>query len=319
MKTKKLSFRTFAAGLCATLFFVACTEFLEESIVDGTVKLLSPGADAETNVYTIDFLWEPLDHALQYRLQVAAPSFESASLFYADTTLDKPRFSMSLQPGEYQWRVKALNGSSETAYKTHTLTIYEAALSTQIVLQDTPPDNFLTSRNRVDLSWHSIFSAQNYRLQVDTSAFVDETNILMDRVVNGETFSFDITEETQYQWRVRGESDTAQSRWSSVRRFTRDFTPPQPPTLMVPGNNAQVSRPVTLQWSGEDNVVSYQLYIYRSDSTIYNMEFPKRLETTSTVFEDGTRGERILWRVRATDRAGNESGYSVWRSFIILL
>jgi len=318
MKTTKRFSRIFAACLCASLLLVTCTEFLEESIDDGKVELLSPGADAETNVYAIDFLWEPLDHALQYRLQVAAPSFDSAPIFYADTTVDKPRFSISLQPGQYQWRVKALNGSSATAYTTHTFTIHEAALGTQIVLLDTPPDNFLTSRNRVDFGWQRIFSAQNYRLQVDTNGFTDETDILMDRVVDGEAFGFDVTEEAQYQWRVRAENDTAQSRWSAVRRFTYDLTPPNPPTLTVPVNNAQVSRPVTLQWSGDNNVASYRLYVYKSDSTLYNAEFPKRLETTTTVFEEGTRGERILWRVRATDRAGNESGYSAWRSFVIL-
>jgi len=318
MKTKQIFARNLAVGLCVGLLFTTCSEFLEKSVADGTVELLSPGVDAETNVYAIDFLWEPLDHALQYRLQVAAPSFDSASLFYADTTVDKPRFSLSLQPGEYQWRVKASNGSSATAYTTRAFTIYEAALSTQIVLQDAPSDNFLTSRNRVDLSWQSIFGAQNYRLQVDTNEFADETDILMERMVEGETFGFEIKEETQYQWRVRAERDTAQSRWSSVRRFTYDHTSPNPPTLAVPANNAQVSRPVSLQWSRDDGVVSYRLYVYKSDSTLYNDEFPKRLETASSVFEAGTRGERILWRVRATDRAGNESAYSDWRSFVIL-
>lgn len=317
MKTTKRFFRIFAVGLCTSLLGVACAEFLEESIADRTVELLSPGADAETNVYAIDFLWEPLDHALQYRLQVAAPSFGSASLFYADTTVDKPRFSISLQPGEYQWRVKALNGSSATAFTTRSFTVHEAALSTQTVLQDIPPDNYLTSRSRVDLGWQGIFSASNYRLQVDTNAFMDETDVLIDRVVDGEAFGFDATKETQYQWRVRAENDTAQSRWSTVRRFTYDHTPPNPPTLTAPGNNAQLSRPATLQWRGSNEVASYRLYVYKSDSTLYNAEFPRRLETTSYVFDAGARNERVLWRVRATDRAGNESGYSAWRSFVI--
>lgn len=301
----------------ATLIPGGCSELFENSIADGEVELLSPGMDAQTNVYLVNFLWEPLDDALQYRLQLASPSFDSISLFHADTTLDKSRFSISLQPGVYEWRVKALNGSSATIYTTRAFTIHEAALSTQTVLQVTPTDNFITSQRRVDMGWQDIFSAKTYRLQVDTNDFVEESDLVLERVVDGRSFAIDLTDEGRYQWRVRAENDTAQSRWSTVRSFIYDQTPPSAPVLAAPANNAQVNRPAALRWAGGGDVVSYRLYVYKSDSTLFDAQFPLRLESTSYSFDAGARGERILWRVRAMDRAGNESGYSVWRNFMV--
>lgn len=104
----------------------ACTEFMEPSITNGNVELLSPGVRAETTTYNVQFFWEPLEHARHYRLQVASPTFSRAVLFYADTTLDKTNFSITLAPGKYHWRVKALNGSSETRYTTRSFIIHEA-------------------------------------------------------------------------------------------------------------------------------------------------------------------------------------------------
>ncbi|WP_257667129.1 hypothetical protein [Parapedobacter tibetensis] len=317
INTKGMRHAMLVAGLCAMFCLAACSDFFEESITDSTPVLLSPGENAQTNVYLIHFMWEPLDHALRYRLQLASPSFDSVKLFHADSTMEKTVFSISLQPGEYQWRVKALNGSSETSYTTRSFTIHEASLSTQMVLQTAPADNFITNQNSVDIGWQGIFSATSYRLQIDTNSFVNEEELVLERVLDGETFAFGLADEARYQWRVRAENDTAQSRWSTVRNFTYDRTPPPAPTLSAPGNDTQVNRPVTLQWGSSGDAVSYRLYVYKTDSTLYNAQFPLRLEATSHVFDAGARNERILWRVRASDRAGNESGFSAWRSFII--
>lgn len=304
-------------GAAMAFTMVSCSDFLEKSIADSTPELLSPGDGAQTNVYALTLMWEPLQYALDYRLQIASPSFDSVAFFHADTTMDKTVFNISLVPGTYQWRVKAQNGSSETAYTTRAFMVHEAALSIQTVLQLAPMDNFLTAEGVVALGWQQLFSANSYRLQVDTNGFSDEKTVLLERVVEGETASVDLTDERRYHWRVRAENDTAQSRWSAVRRIDVDRTPPAVPSPSAPANQAQVNKPVTLRWAGPSDAVSYRLYVYKSDSSLYSNEFPLRVVGTSHVFDAGNRGERILWRVRALDRAGNESAYSAWRSFVV--
>ncbi len=305
----------FPAVVALALLAAACTEFLEESIADGKVELLSPGVDAETNRYTVDFLWEPLEHAFEYRLQVASPGFGSGAIIVADTVLERPRFSTSLEPGVYQWRVQARNGSSRTDHSLRAFTIHEASLANQAVLLSAPADDHVTARPRVELAWQRLFGATAYRIQVDTEGFADGRDASFEQVVAEETAVYQLEEEATYRWRVRAEKGEEHARWSAVRGFTYDRTPPPVPTPASPANNAQVNRPVTLQWNASAGATGYRLYVYKADSTLFSDQYPRQVEGTSQSVDTGTRGERILWRVRAVDRAGNESDYSAWRSF----
>lgn len=302
------------------LLFIAfgCKEFLEEDIKDRQVTLLSPGNQAQIPTYTINFLWEQLDDALEYRLQVVSPDFDSVSLYHVDTVVTTPKFSLSLEPGIYQWRVKALNGSSETVYTTGSFVIYESDLSKQVVVQTEPADQLLTANTALRFGWQTLFGATGYRLQIDTNNFADTENLLYDRVLESTRHNFTIPREQVYQWRVRAESDTSQSLWSTVRQFTYDRTPPAVPTMVAPGNNASVPSPVTLRWQAVSDATKYQLYVYKSDSTtLYNTNYPLTLEGTSHSFTSSNIGERVIWRLRATDKAGNTSGYSGYRSFVV--
>lgn len=303
-------------GLLFTAF--ACKEFLEEDIKDRQVTLLSPGNQAQIPTYTVTFLWEQLDDALEYRLQVASPDFDSVSLYHADTVVTAPKFTLSLEPGIYQWRVQARNGSSETMYTTRAFVIYESDLSKQVVVQTDPADQLLTANTALRFGWQTLFGATGYRLQIDTNNFTDPENLLYDGVLESTGHNFTIPKEQVYQWRVRAESDTSQSMWSTVRQFTYDRTPPAVPTMTAPGNNASVSSPVTLRWEAVSDAVKYQLYVYKSDSTtLYSSTYPLSLEGTSHNFTSSSIGERVIWRLRATDKAGNTSGYSSYRSFMI--
>ncbi|MEC3882002.1 hypothetical protein [Parapedobacter sp. 10938] len=295
----------------------ACSEFFEEPIDGSEVVLLSPGEGVGTTTYVMQFLWEPLDNALVYQLQVAAPSFASPIHFYADTLLEKHFFRVSLEPGAYQWRVRALNGSSETAYSTRSFDIHEAALSHQTVLQEAPAENHVTGQEEIKLSWQSIFNATGYRLQVDTNSFIEGEKPLLEEEIEGWEVGLKLPREHRYQWRVRAENDTAYSRWSSVRTFVVDRTPPPAPVLSLPANNAQVSRPVDISWEKATGSSTYMVYVYKADSTLFSGSYPIRQTGTSFTFHEGSKGETILWRVRAVDPAGNVSNYSRWRGFYL--
>ena len=295
-----------------------CSEFIETPINDDRVELLSPGAHAEAATYTIQFLWEPLDYALNYRLQVASPNFTNTGLFYADTLVEKPTFATTLAPGKYQWRVKAVNGISETAYTTRSFTIHEADLTKQTVLLEGPATYTVVADSPITLRWQELFSALSYRLQIDTLGFAGASkHFVVDQPVEGLQFTFNPPAEDDYQWRVRAERDTIHSNWSIVRNFTFDKTPPIAPTLVAPTNGAQVNRPILLKWGKVADAASYRVYVYKGDSTIYDATFPVTQTDTTYRLDAGTRRDRILWRVQAVDRAGNAGVYSAWGSFII--
>jgi len=299
------------------LIIVSCKEFLEESIADRQMILLSPGREAQIANYSVDFIWEHMEDALAYRLQVVGPDFRDVNLYYADTVVEDNHFTLSLAPGEYEWRVKGLNGSSESAYTTRSFIVYESDLSKQIVLLNSPGDKHITAKPEINFNWQILYGSTAYRLQIDTNNFTGDS-AMYDQLIETSNMSYTLPKEREYQWRVRAESDTSQSQWSATRSLIYDATSPAAPQPKAPANNASVSSPVTIQWDPVADAESYQLYVYKSDSTtLYSDVYPLSLTETSHSFSAGAVGETLLWRIRAKDQAGNTSDYSPYRSFMI--
>jgi len=314
--TRKINIYILLIGFFFTAF--ACKEFLEEDIKDREITLLSPGNGAEIATYNITFMWDHMEDALDYQLQIVSSGFDSVSLYHADTIVFENKFTLSLEPGKYQWRVRGLNGSSQSRYTTRSFVIYESDLTKQTVILTEPGDKVLTGNTSLRMGWQQLFGATGYRLQIDTANFASEEELVYNNVLEGTSFSFTIPKEQNYQWRVRAETDTAQSLWSAIRIFGLDKTPPAVPALTAPANNASLPNPVTLRWEGVSDAAKYQLYVYKSDSTtLFSPTYPLTLEGTTHNFNGGTVGERVLWRLRATDKAGNTSGFTPYRSFTI--
>lgn len=316
MKLTRLNFR--AAGVVAMMMMVfSCKDFIEPDISKRVVNPEAPSDLYQSNSYTVNFWWDEVEDALSYRLQVVTPGFDNAGGLVIDTLVKSDKFQVSLDPGDYQWRVRAENGSSQTAYSApRNFTVLAASLTDQKPLLSAPANNTLTSQRAVLFKWGSLFSATKYRFQLDSNNFADETQIVGEQVIPGQQLNFTLPRDRGYQWRVRAENETLQSKWSAINTITVDATPPAVPTIISPKNNAQVSRPVLLQWSAPATAVKYRLYVFGSDSTtLYNSDFPMVLTNASYSFNLGNPGDNIYWQVSAIDAAGNESGRSALSNF----
>lgn len=306
-------------ALCCLLTLPACSEFMEESLEEQQVSLLSPGEQAELSNYDITFRWEPTEHALHYQLQVASPGFEQANSYYADTLVEGLRFSISLEPGSYQWRLRALNGSSQSAYTTRSFILYEGALSRQRVLLNSPTANWLTNLPQLTLAWERLYAATRYQLQVDTANFQDEDRLVLNEELLGTSYGIQLERDGLYQWRVMAKNDTAASAWSEVHRFTLDTEPPAKAVPRSPADGANLALPVSLSWEGIADADHYLVYAFGSDGiTPISSVYPARAGGTSHTFNTEVElGTRIIWRVRAVDAAGNEGEWSDARAFVV--
>lgn len=94
-------------------------------ISDGTVTILAPADDAILGTMDVSFSWQEVEEAEQYRVQVATPGFTEALQIVTDSTLTGNGLTRTLEPGQYEWRVKALNSAYETGYTTSRFTIEE--------------------------------------------------------------------------------------------------------------------------------------------------------------------------------------------------
>lgn len=297
----------------------SCSDIIEPSISKYNVKLEAPADQYVSPSYTINFWWDAVDNTLSYHLQAVTPTFTSPGSLVLDTIVKTNRFSFSLVPGNYQWRVMAENGSSQTVYTSpRSFTVGTSSIKQQTVQLSTPANNYLTSSDAVVLNWAPLYGATKYQLQIDTNSFADTTKLTYNKVVFGQQFNFNFPKDQTYQWRVRAENDTAYSAWSSTNTMTYDHTPPSQVSLLLPANNQTIGIPVNLQWNNTATANTYKLYVFKSDSvTNYNSSFPMIINTTDYNFNFGLSGDRVYWKVSAIDAAGNEGQASTLRSFVL--
>lgn len=297
-------------------FTYACKAIIEPDISNRKVTIHTPGSGAQLSNYNVGFWWDEMGDAFDYRLQVVSSRFDSAAVLVLDTVVKTSKFYVNLAPGNYQWRVRAENGSSHTAFAgPNNFTVLYGSLKQQHLQVISPSANLITNQGTVNFSWGTLYGATQYHLQIDTANFADEQHLFLDKSVPSQQFSVILNKDHIYQWRVRAENDTAQSQWTSVYTFTYDHTPPTAVNILQPQDKTTLASPVSLQWSAVTDGVKYKLYIYKADgSTLYSNNFPQTLTATSYSFS-GTSGETVYWQVSAIDNAGNESTLSSIRSF----
>lgn len=304
--------------LLAVLISSGCSEFIEPSLNKKSIALLAPSDNIETTSYQQTFWWQTHEDAFQYRLQIALPSFNNIGKLILDTVVKSDKFTYTLDPGKYQWRVRAENGSSQTAYATQSFTIYPASLKDQSVQAVAPGNGLYIANADVKYDWLKLFGAVQYRLQVDKNSFVDENKLTLNVLTDNLTFTSTLPSEGNYQWRVRAENATETSKWSSVRNFVYDNTPPAKVVLTAPGNKQLVTKPVKLTWDAIADADKYELYVYKADgTTLYSNSYPQILATNSQTFNAGDSGETIAWKVRAIDKTGNKGPFSELFTFIV--
>jgi hypothetical protein len=297
----------------------SCDAIIEPSISKSTVQLEAPVDQYQSTSYTINFWWDQVGHALSYHLQVVTPTFAAPGSLVLDTIVTKNTFSFTLNPGNYQWRVMAENGSSQTAYAgPRSFSVAASSIKQQAVQLTLPANNSLTNQSAVTFQWGSLFGATKYQLEIDTNNFINESAVVYNQLIPGQQVGFTFPKDQTYQWRVKAQNDTAQAQWSATYVVTYDHTPPAQVTLSSPADGTTVASPVALQWNTDATAVKYKLYVYGSDGiTLLSSSFPLPLTTTSYSFTQGTSGSKYYWIVTAVDAAGNESLSGPLRSFSI--
>lgn len=107
-----------------TAFTWSCEEAFERRLEGHSVALIGPQNGIATSTGIQTFLWSTLDGASNYRLQIVSPSFDSIQYLIVDTTVGNDNFALLLDPGSYQWKVRAQNSSSYTDFTVpFTLTV----------------------------------------------------------------------------------------------------------------------------------------------------------------------------------------------------
>ncbi|MCH8903116.1 MAG: hypothetical protein IIA45_04290 [Bacteroidetes bacterium] len=293
--------------------FTSCQEIFERDLQKESITLLAPPNNNITTSFKQTFWWEEVSGASHYNLQIVSPTFNNIQNLIVDTIVNSNKYTTTLQPGSYQWRLRAENASSFTEYSTWTLTIDSTTDLTQhIIVLSAPDDNHVTNNMTVTFKWDSIYSAEDYRLQIATPNFNSAGNIFYDVTINNASLTYTFITAGDFEWQVRAQNATSNSGYTK-RSLTIDISSPNAPTQLAPANNSTVSSPGTLAWTVDPTSVMDTLYIY-DDSLITP---PINIVSTTDTFYiySGSSGEDHFWRVRSVDAAGNISAYSTLFKF----
>lgn len=297
----------------------SCKEFIEPSIAQKKVQPEAPGNAYQSTSYAINFWWDNVEDALSYRLQVVTPAFDTIGGLVEDTLIKGNKFIKTLDPGEYEWRVRAENGSSQTAYsEPRKFTVLASSLTNQSLILISPANNLATNQGSIVFKWNALFGATKYQVEIDTNNFINENSMLYNQTIPGQQLNFKFPKDQVYAWRVRAGNETEQSKWSVVNYITYDSSPPPAVTLNTPVNGEIVNTPVILKWNASPGASGYKLYLYKSDATtLYSPAYPMALSAVSYSLSTANSGEKIYWRVTATDAVGNESSSVETRNFTV--
>lgn len=314
--------------LTLLLALLACTkDLVVQDIKDASVTILAPANNTKTPTNAVTFWWELIDGAEKYNIQIVKPSFAAVQTLVVDTNVSGNKFTRSLSPGLYQWRVKAYNAGGSTAYTQYNLTIDTTSnLGNVLVVPVSPANGFLTAQKTITLSWTQIPVATSYQLQVlnSTGAILKDTTTAATSYV----YSAVTTTGSAYSWKVKAFNNTSVSQFNTAQTFTIDLKPPFPPTLSSPANLSTATGTVDLKWTRNTSTladVRYDSIYVATDSTFpaFAIVVSARVNGTQintaafspSLAPNATATEKYFWRVRSVDSVQNASTFSAWWKF----
>ncbi|MFL5763634.1 MAG: hypothetical protein ACJ77K_06800 [Bacteroidia bacterium] len=302
--------KIFICVVVVSTLFWGCRDLIEKNLSKEHVFIVAPANNTVSAFYSQQFIWEEVEGADHYQLQIVKPDFASIQQYVLDTSIVTTKFSYTLLPGTYQWRVKALNGSSETEFSMNNLVIDSALdLSGQPTVLISPADNYSSNSFTQSFSWQPMPNATNYLFQVLESGTVIRTE---STTAHSTTYTFSV--EGNYQWRVFAQNATSGSA-CTLRTISIDNTAPGVPVLTAPLANDTASNPVALSWTSDVSSVADSVYIY-ADTNLTVLTIAELVTTQSYSFT-GAVGADYFWRVRSKDAAGNWGPFSLRRKFIV--
>lgn len=300
--------------LLALAMLNACKkDFIVEDIKDKTLTINAPANNLVTTSNKVTFWWEKLDGAEKYNIQIVKPDFAAITSIIADTNVTVNKVEFTLQPGLYQWRIKAINAGGSTAYQTFNLKVDTTSNLTNLTVSTiNPVSNFLTGNSRIAFSWNAINSATKYQILLLNSV----NGTVKDTTTANTTYTYSFASQGAYSWKVRALNDFSISQYNTALTFTIDLTAPSAPILTSPIHNSIVSPTVNLVWNrvGAPDA-RYDSVFVATDSAFTNVisktkTYLQTIAINALNTSPPATGTIYWWKLRSVDSVGNRSVYS---------
>jgi len=111
--------------LLCVLLFVGCDDIIEKDISKSFTEIIAPANNSTISGPEVLFWWNYVEGSDYYELQLVKPNFQSVEYLLADTILEKNKITFAIDPGVYEFRIRACNSAycTEYSYRNFTLSI----------------------------------------------------------------------------------------------------------------------------------------------------------------------------------------------------
>jgi len=314
----KIKFLTLLLFICC----ISCDDILEEDLTEDLVTTVSPteGSTIVNNI--VNFSWESLDGADDYRLQVIDPSQNNTIVL--DSLVSGTSFEYPLDPGAYQWRIRGENFAYQTAYSFPVLFSVEASsdLTNQTLILNTPSDNLYTNTTNLLFTWSGLQYADTYTFELIKN-LNGQTTIVQELGITGTNYSvntavFDV--DAEYIWKVKAVNSTSETGYTS-RSMYLDRQAPNQPSLVSPTNDEIITgTTVDFNWTVGQDSGNVQSEVSSILEIAQDANFNTIIESFTIINGNSQQVNLIslgnyYWRVKTEDTAENSSSYSISRTF----
>ncbi len=311
---KKNSYKYSILSMLLVLY--SCSAIEATDISNNEINTIIPIEESILTSNIVNFKWSVIENADEYHIQVVSPSFDNSLEFALDSIISETSINFSLNPNQYQWRVKALNNISETNYSSPiNFQVDEVVqLTDQTVILNFPDDEVYLNSIQNNFTWENLAHSDYYLYQLvkgnEFSNDVIEQNTTENNFYLLNTSQLD---DDVYTWKVKGINSFSETPFS-FRKFFFDTVIPNTPILLSPNDNETSTSDVTFKWNlgvDQGNIHSPVTSVIEvSISSDFNTLFDSiNVSNNEIDFSFSTTGV-FYWRVKAFDEAGNISFYS---------
>jgi len=300
------------------LLFSSCNAIFEKDITDKDLTLVLPVNGQVYSTNQVNFKWEELEGATDYRIEIVSPNYANIQSFILDTLVSGDTYSYILSPGNYEFQIRAEN----SAYKSNfvgpfSITIDSVSdLSNQLVQLLLPQSDFYTNSTSINCSWQNLYAADKYEFQLRSGLDFNNSNstshIMTDIYSTNYTIPSNVLQEGKFSWGIKAHNQNSSSDFS-VLNFIIDLTDPVDVDLLLPiDNDSPTLQTVVFKWGrGTDpgtvhSPVTTTIEISSDINFLNTIVYQNNITTDSLEHTFSTAGD-YWWRVLANDEAGNQS------------
>ncbi|GAB5519629.1 MAG: hypothetical protein RhofKO_18800 [Rhodothermales bacterium] len=251
--------------------------------------------------------WTAVDGAEGYDFQLATDAAFSALVI--DEALEAMRFPAYVPTGlnadvTYYWRARATNAGGAGPWAT--AFSFQGVTGLPLRIPNLLPNQTEGEPLQPTFTWDASAGATSYRVQLWPTT--DNTNILLDEVVTGQSYmlTFALDTDTPYTWQVRGENTTGVGEWARAGfRTGTTAALTVAPADLTPDGDATGITSVGLAWGSVDGATGYEVEVATDAAfTALIASASTDAATTTETVDNLAPATTYYWRVRGTNDAG---------------